>query len=189
MFSQEFIDVFNHTMKYEVGMFWDPSDIEVIKGLCNTKTQKKKVGYVNDPLDTGGETKFGIAQNHTKKRVIDMTLEDAMVHYFNNYWLASNCNEMPAALAIIHFDGCVNHGVKQAGKFLQRAIDIEADGIVGARTLAKVYNNDISMLINNIADQRESFYRRIVERNPSQQRFLKGWMTRITEIRDYALQY
>jgi len=190
MFSQEFIDVFNHTMIYEVGGHWDPSDPEVIDGLCITKSQKKKVGYVNDPYDTGGETKFGIAQNFTKKRVIDMTLEDAMVHYYNNYWLASNCNEMPPKVAIIHFDGCVNHGVKQASKFLQRVIGVVDDGIVGARTLSILNSiQDIDSIVIEIADRREAFYNRIVERNPSQKRFLKGWMIRINEVRDYVLSY
>lgn len=192
MFSKEFIDIFNHSMIYEVGPFWDPEDPGVIDGLMNTKGQKMKVGYVNDPDDAGGETKYGIAQNATRKIVRDMNLEDAMVHYFNNYWLASNCNLMPLKLALIHYDGCVNHGIKQAGKFLQRALGVVDDGIVGARTLEMINsldNQQIIEVIDSIAEQRNEFYRRIAERKPSQQKFLKGWLKRINEVHQYATIY
>ena len=192
MFSQGFLDVFHHTMNYEVGGFWDPEDLDVVAGNISTKIQRTKVGYVNDPLDRGGETKFGIAQNATKKVVRDMTLEDAMVHYYNNYWLAPNCNLMPPKVALLHFDGCVNHGPKQAGKFLQRALGVEADGAVGARTLDAINSltdAEIIDVLANIADQRAHFYNRIVERNPSQQKFLKGWLKRITEVHQYSVIY
>jgi lysozyme family protein len=189
MFPQEFIDAFNHVMLYEVGPFWDPSDPDVIKGNVNTKEQKIKVGYVNNRYDRGGETKFGIAQNSTKVRVIDMTLEDAMVHYFNHYWLAANCNEMPRKVALIHFDGCVNHGIKQAAKFLQRALGVEDDGIVGIITLNSLSQANQIDVINSIADQREAFYKRLAEKNPSQKIFLNGWLKRITNVRQYALAY
>lgn len=192
MFSVDFKDAFNFIMIYEVGPFWDPDDPDVINGLINTKGQKMKVGYVNDPDDAGGETKYGIAQNATKKVVRDMNLEDAMVHYYNNYWLFSNCNLMPLKLALIHFDGCVNHGVKQASKFLQRALGVEDDGVVGARTLDMINSLDdrqIVEVIDSIAEQRNDFYRRIVERKPTQQKFLKGWLKRINEVHQYAVIY
>lgn len=192
MFSKQFIDIFNHTMIYEVGGFWDPTDPDVIAGNMSNRSQRMKVGYVNDPDDAGGETKYGIAQNATRKVVRDMNLEDAMVHYYNNYWLASNCNAMPAKLSLIHFDGCVNHGVRQAGKFLQRALGVVDDGIVGARTLDMINSlNDAEIIdaIESIAEQRVNFYNRIAERKPSQQKFLKGWLRRINEVKQYAVIY
>lgn len=192
MFSKQFIDIFDHTMIYEVGGFWDPTDPDVIAGNMSNRSQRMKVGYVNDPDDAGGETKYGIAQNATRKVVRDMNLEDAMVHYYNNYWLASNCNAMPAKLSLIHFDGCVNHGVRQAGKFLQRALGVVDDGIVGARTLDMINSlNDAEIIdvIEHVAEQRVNFYNRIAERKPSQQKFLKGWLRRINEVKQYAVIY
>lgn len=192
MFEREFIDVFNHTMIYEVGPFWDPTDPVVIAGDISTKSNRIKVGYVNDPDDSGGETKFGVAQNRTKKIVRNMTLEDAMVHYYNNYWLAPNCNLMPRKIALLHFDGCVNHGIKQAGKFLQRAINVVDDGVIGIRTLDKINSlsdDEILAVLDSIESQRVNFYNNIVQRKPSQQKFLKGWLKRITEVHQYAYIY
>ena len=176
-----FTDAFNHTMLYEIGAF-NPKDPDVIAGRIDTPQQRKKVGYVNIPQDRGGETKYGIAQNGNKVVVIDLDLKSAMDIYYKNYWLAGSCDKLPAGLALIHFDGCVNHGVGRACKFLQRAAKVNEDGIIGPATLKAVSPE----LISRVADIRKDFYLAIVDRDPTQKMFLSGWLRRVNEVEKYS---
>lgn len=187
-FTDVFLDAFNHAMIYEVGGFWNAEDPDVIDGRIDTKEQRRKVGYVNIPSDRGGETKYGVAQKaNVDLNIRAMNLDKAMSVYFDRYWLAGNCDKLPSALAIIHFDGCVNHGVGKAAKFLQKAAGVNADGAIGPATLRAVEAADEVQLIQEISQLRTDFYNAIVQRDASQGMFLKGWMKRINEVTDFTL--
>ena len=186
-FTQEFIDAFNHAMLYEVGA-WHPDDQDVIDGQIETREQRRKVGYVNDPNDRGGETKYGIAVNaNPDVDVTNLNLEQAMEIYFNKYWLANKCDCLQYPLNVLHFDGCINHGGTRAIKFLQTSLGIEEPtGNFGPKTEELSANCNLIVVCNKICDIREGFYRRIVQKNPSQQKFLNGWLRRIYEMREYT---
>lgn len=187
-FSDDFLYAFDHAMIYEVGSFWDPTDPDVVDGLISTKDQRRKVGYVNIPQDRGGETKFGIAQKANPEIYVrDLTLQDAMEVYYEKYWLRGACDMLPYPLTIIHFDGCVNHGIGRAKKFLQQAVGVEADGVIGAQTLEAIHSLDQQEIIDAISQIRTNFYNSIVQRDSSQKIFLKGWMRRIQEVTDFTL--
>jgi len=189
LFEKDFIDAFNHAMLYEVGPHWDPTKPDVIAGKIGNKQQRRDVGYVNDPDDTGGETKFGIAKNaNPSVDIKNLTLEGAMVIYYNKYWLEPNCNSMPAPINLIHFDGCINHGSTRANKFIQKVVGAEPDGKIGARTLKLIREADAKKVVIGIADLREQFYLDIIKRKPSQEKFKNGWLRRISEIKEYCLK-
>ena len=79
---------FSMGMHWEVGPFFDPNDPETIAGLCGTASQKRKVGYVNDPRDSGGETKFGVAKNaNPNVNIAKLTLDEAKKIYKSRYWI------------------------------------------------------------------------------------------------------
>lgn len=186
MYTRAFEEAVNHAMLYEVGAHWKITP-EVEAGLINTPAQRRAVGYVNDPVDTGGETKFGVAKNPNPDLDIrNLTWAQAKDVYYRRYWLAGHCDKMPARVAVLHFDGCVNHGVNRANRFLQRAVGAADDGIIGPRTIGAVSSQDTILTCVRICDQRENFYKSIVNRNPSQQRFLRGWLRRISEMRDFT---
>jgi lysozyme family protein len=187
-FTEAFVDAFNHAMIYECGPFWDPTDPDVIAGNCSTREQRRKVGYVNIPTDRGGETKYGIAQNSNPNvNVRNLDLNGAMEVYFQNYWFRGKCDKLSPPVSSIHFDGCVNHGIGRANKFLQRALGVADDGVVGSGTLAAASAADALEVVQSIAKQREDFYRAIVNRDATQGVFLNGWLRRINEVRDFAL--
>jgi len=187
---ENFKSAFNHAMLYEVGPFWNPNDPDVIDGNIGTREQKRKVGYVNIKQDTGGETKYGIAQNKNPNiNVRDLNLELAMQVYYDEYWLLSHCDKLDHPLIIMHFDSCVNHGVTRGNTFLQIAAQVKADGLIGNITLSAIKQANVSLLINRIYNTRENFYRDIVKRKPSQQIFLNGWLNRISEVKEYCLSY
>ena len=188
-YSQAFENAINNLMQYEVGPFWKLT-LEVQQGLINTAAQRKAVGYVNDHFDTGGETKFGIAANHNPNVNIKMLTWDQAKHiYFQNYWLAGKCDKLPNAIAILHFDCCVNHGVKRASIFLQQAIGVSADGQIGPITITRLLQLDPQTVCKQIKKQRDIFYESIVRNNPSQIKFLKGWLNRSQSVTSAALKY
>lgn len=181
-----------HAMLYEVGGFWKLETPGVREGLINTAAQRKAVGYVNDPLDMGGETKYGVAKNANPDLDIhSLDWEAAKRVYYRRYWLAANCDDITLVaprLAVLHFDCAVNHGVGRAGKFLQKAVGVTPDGDVGPGTLTAVKNavgNEIA-LCNAVCDQRVAFYHAIITSKPEQARFLKGWLRRADELRKFV---
>lgn len=186
MYSLAYEKAVDHAMLYEVGKFWKLTP-EVEAGLIETAAQRRAVGYVDDPLDAGGETKFGVAKNANPDLDIEnLTWEEAKAVYFDRYWIPGACDRLPARIAVLHFDGCVNHGVGRGKKFLQSAVGVVADGIVGKLTLTAANNQDPIEICERICDMREQFYRDIVARKPNQIRFLNGWLTRIREMRDFT---
>jgi lysozyme family protein len=173
-------------MLYEVGPGFKLTP-DVIAGLINTQAQKDAVGYVNDPLDHGGETKFGIAKNDNPDlNIANLTWSQAEAVYYDRYWITGLCDNLNARVGVLHFDSCVNHGVSRAKKFLQRAVGVTEDGIIGKITLAALSAIDPIDLCNKICDIRAKYYQDIVANNPSQSHFLNGWLRRITEMRAFS---
>lgn len=189
-YSESFNKALLHAMRYEVGQHFTLTP-EVIQGLCETPGQRRATGYVNDPLDAGGETKFGIAKNaNPTLNIKALTWAQAEAVYYNKYWLAAQCdrlNDISPSLTVLHFDGAVNHGITNAARFLQRSIGVIPDGVIGPVTLQKLRVADERLVLNSICDAREIFYRAIVKQRPNQSRFLNGWLRRINEMRAFVL--
>lgn len=185
--DEAFLYAFNHAMIYEVGAFWNPDDPDVQHGRIETREQRRKVGYVNIPQDRGGETKYGVSQRaNPEVNVRNLDLRGTLDVYERKYWRAGFCDRLAYPLSIIHFDGCVNHGVGRACKFLQRAAGVTEDGVIGRMTLAAIEARGQEQMIRRISDIRRNFYQQIVDRNPSQRIFLNGWMRRIDEVTEYT---
>ena len=186
-YTKAFEQAIDHAMLYEVGGFWRADHPAVAQGLIDTPANRKAVGYVNDPNDRGGETKFGVAKNaNMDLNITRLTWDQAKAVYFVRYWLAGKCDQLSPRTAVLHFDGCVNHGIIRANTFLQRAVGVKDDGVIGAVTLAKIKATNEMQLLSNVCAQREQFYRAIVANNPSQARYLTGWLRRINEMRAYV---
>jgi lysozyme family protein len=189
-YTKSFDAAVSHAMLYEVGGFWNVEAPGVKEGLIETRDQRRAVGYVNDPLDHGGETKYGVAKNaNPDLDITKLDWEAAKRVYFRRYWLSSNCDDISLfapRLAVLHFDGAVNHGVGRAGRFLQRAVGATEDGDVGPGTLRAAQTLDEIAVCNKICDIREAFYKSIVDNKPEQGRFLNGWLRRISEMRTFV---
>jgi lysozyme family protein len=89
----------------------------------------------------------------------------------------------------VHFDGCVNTGVGQAGKFLQRAVGANADGAIGPKTIMayedKVNDIGVDEIVKHVLVQRKGFYKLLVELDPTQKSFINGWNNRLQNLTDY----
>lgn len=94
-------------------------------------------GYVNDPRDAGGETKYGISKRaYPDEDIAGMTLDRARGIYKRDYWDRCQCDQLPAVLRMHVFDAAVNSGTTQAAKWLQLSVGTSADGVIGARTIS-----------------------------------------------------
>ena len=183
MYTTAFESAVNHLMLYEVGGWWNINAPGVREG-----TNNRGCGYVNDPDDAGGETKYGIAKTaNPTVDIANLDWEGTKALYYKQYWLAGACDKLSSRLAVLHFDGCVNNGVRKAGIFLQRAIYVTADGAVGPATIAKSQLLNEGTICNSICDLREQFYQDIVKAKPSQIKYLAGWLRRIDEMRAFVL--
>jgi lysozyme family protein len=93
-------------------------------------------GYVNDPNDPGGETKYGICKaSYPSEDIRNLTLERAQEIYKRDYWDRAMCDQLPEKLAIEVFDCAVNQGVVIAIRLLQVTLHQEVDGVLGPKTL------------------------------------------------------
>jgi len=162
---------------------------------------KHEGGFVNDPLDRGGATNFGITQKTysgwmgrqaTVAEVRSMDIETAKEIYKSNYYYAPRINAFAERVQPLVFDCAVNHGPRRAIKFVQAVCNLagfnvgRVDGTNGPRTqaaAAEAYKSMGNYFINAIVDERIDFYHRIVARNLTQQRFLTGWLKRAESFR------
>jgi lysozyme family protein len=142
-------------------------------------------GYVNDPHDAGGETNFGISKRWFPDLDIkNLTQEDAINIYYNNYWVPAKVEKLPNDLRSTYFDMCVNMGQSQAVKILQESINsrkltkIAVDGRIGPNTIK--YSNRVSK--RRLQAYRCLFYGKLVTKKPDQERFYYGWFKRAIEV-------
>lgn len=152
-------------------------------------------GYVNNPADPGGATNFGITQKvYDNYRVVRSLVKQSVKQideaevadiYRKQYWNEGKCDILDvidAPIALIHFDACVNLGVFQAAKLLQRAVGVTADGVIGSQTLSRIrIDNKHQMRLAYLA-QRMDFYLDLVLAKPQMRQFLPSWMRRIQKI-------
>lgn len=93
-------------------------------------------GYVNDPSDAGGETKFGISKAaHPDVDIANLTKPQAASIYRAHYWTSAGCDYLPGILRLPVFAAAVHAGPKQAIVLLQRTLGVKEDGVLGPKTL------------------------------------------------------
>jgi lysozyme family protein len=135
-------------------------------------------GYVNDPRDPGGETKYGISKRaYPKEDIKDMTLERAYEIYRRDYWEPILADQLPPRLRFPLFDTAVNCGVKQAVKLLQKTVGTTQDGVLGPKTLQAVWGMEQNKLAANFLGNRLQFLTSLNTFNT----FGRGWAKRVAD--------
>ncbi len=152
--------------------------------------------FTNYPADKGGPTRYGIIQKEydsyrTEKSLDTQSVENIMMSevqdiYYTKYWVPSKCDQMSDKLSTVVFDTSVNNGQGRSIKILQQVIGAKVDGIIGQETIQKLSNFDQGQLANKFISSRQDFYKRIVQNDPTQNVFLKGWLRRIQFLSDFV---
>ena len=141
-------------------------------------------GYVNDPKDLGGETKYGITKRfYPDVDIKNLTVEQAKEIYKKDYWDRNRVESLPQNLWHIYFDMCVNMGKRTAVKVLQRAAvnkgrDIEVDGGLGPMTIGALKGVEL----DRVRAFRVKYYVDLITARPEQEKFYLGWFRRATEV-------
>ncbi|WP_341209867.1 glycosyl hydrolase 108 family protein [uncultured Sphingomonas sp.] len=159
-------------------------------------------GYVNNPADRGGATRFGITEavaraNGYTGDMRHFTRSAATAIYRQRYWTAPGFNRIAAhapRLAAEMFDTAVNMGPAVATTFLQRALtalnrggcdypDLACDGRIGAQTLGALTRflatrgpTAETVLIRAVEALQGERYLSLAEHRPANEAFLYGWL-------------
>jgi len=144
-------------------------------------------GYVNHPNDPGGETNWGITLRTAREhgytgQMRDLTREQAKDIYRRAYWLRVKADQYNSAIAFQVFDAAVNHGIKQAVRWLQRAVGVTDDGFIGPVTVAAARAANPSDVLARFNAQRLDFYTKL----STWPAFGKGWVRRVAANLQYA---
>lgn len=126
---------------------------------------KAEGGYINDPDDPGGETKYGISKrSYPTLDIRALTKEQAKEIYKRDYWRPLFCDQTEWPLALYLFDAGVNHGRTRALQFYRETEPDEEAFLT----------------------RRDVFYHAIVKKRPKSRKYLKGWLNRLADVRRFA---
>lgn len=142
-----------------------------IRFVLEQECRKKKDGtlddgYVNDPNDPGGETKYGISKKaYPNLNIKELTLEDALALYHRDYWSVAKSLDFPLNVCVL--DCAVNQGKKKATQFLLAS---KGDW-------------------NSFIFQREQHYLALYEgafrKNPDRDKWRRFWFKRLNNLRKF----
>lgn len=151
------------------------------------KLLKKEGGYVFDPDDKGGETKYGISKaNYPSEDIKNVTVERAIFLYRRDYWDRLHLSEISDQnLAELMLDTAANMGAGTAGLYLKRAARSLGASVptstLDSNTIKIVNRLNSSGLAKEIVSKRIDFYKKEAVKDPSQKKFLAGWVFRMKE--------
>ena len=142
-------------------------------------------GYVYDPVDPGGETKYGISKRtYPYVDIKNLTVNQAKDIYYRDWWLRLRCNEIQDdRIAQKLLDTCINVGAMTGVRILQRALcdvgqPVSIDGLIGPQTIGAANRADSVQLLAAMRYHQTMHYKRLIERNPKLAKFERGWMAR-----------
>ena len=167
-------------------------------------------GYVNDPDDPGGPTKFGVTIHTMRALGLDLDRDGAITSadvrrlskaqaidiFQRNYFAKPRIGELPGALQASVFDMYVNAGAN-AIRILQRLLRemghaLAVDGALGPKTIGAAHKA-AAAAPDYIADAygiaRRNYYLRLADRRKASRKYARtrnggkgGWIRRAEEF-------
>lgn len=165
--------------------------------LLAPKILRWEGGFVDDPKDHGGATNMGITLSTWRKVGYDkdgdgdvdvedlmlLTRADTTIVLKKFYWDRWHADEIHnQSIAEILVDWVWGSG-KWGIIIPQSLLGVQEDGIVGPITINKVNSIDPQTFHSKIYQARLQFIDDLVLRDPSQQRFKKGWKNRVKDFK------
>jgi len=142
-------------------------------------------GFSNRPFadDPGGRTMYGVTEVVARQhgylgRMEDLRLDFAKSIYRKLYWDACQCDAMPDVVRYPLFDAAVNSGTAQAIKWLQSAVGVKSDGIIGNMTMQSVSNANPIKLEKQMLGKRLRFMTELKNWTANS----RGWARRVAAI-------
>lgn len=140
-------------------------------------------GYSDHAADPGGKTRYGITEAVAREvgykgDMRELPLDLAKRIYLERYWRPVRADDLPPGVRYAVFDAAVNSGPAQATRWLQRALAVTADGVIGPKTLAASYAHPPERLLLAMLAQRLRFMAGL----PNWPAFSRGWARRIADL-------
>tara|TARA_X000001388_G_scaffold52616_7_gene38395 strand:+ start:5061 stop:5645 length:585 start_codon:yes stop_codon:yes gene_type:complete len=171
---------------------------------------KLEAGYVDNPHDKGGRTKWGItervAREHGYKgKMRDLPQTIAREIYLQTYWIKPRIADISIIspdIAWEVFEAGVNLGSGTGIKFLQRALnafnkmgsvyeDLKVDGVCGSKTLNALQSyfefrkeKAECVLLKALNCLQGSYYIELAEARETDENFVFGWIHKRISLRN-----
>lgn len=175
-----------------------------------TEIVAREGGYVNDPDDPGGATKYGVTIATMRRLGLDLTGDgrvsradvkaldraQAVQIFIDHYFNAPRLAGLPTVLQASVFDMYVNAGAN-AVKILQRMVSrmgwpLADDGVIGPQTLAAVRAAAEAApqhIVDGYGIARRNYYYALADRRRASRKYARkrdggkgGWITRAEDF-------
>jgi lysozyme family protein len=153
--------------------------------LAIRKTLIHEGGFVDDPDDPGGATKYGITQKDLPGVDISALTEQQAIDYYKQHYVKTLYAQIESqAIGEKIFDLGVLDGVGSIIHVLQAVLkpsfpDVEIDGNFGPVTLSAVNQSDEASLLQAYKNALVARVFQIIAANPAEKKFAAGWIRRI----------
>lgn len=151
-------------------------------------------GFVNHPADKGGATNFGITAARlgewrklgrpaTAAEVQALTRDEARQIYQAWYVTQPKFDRITDDyLRTVVVDSGVLYGTGRAARWLQEALGVTADGVIGQQTLAALATRNPGTVARRVLALRVKRIGQVVSADQSQLVFLAGWLNRTADL-------
>ena len=144
-------------------------------------------GFSNDPTDPGGATCWGITRATlaayrqkavTVDEVKQLSRIEAGAIYQTIYLGRYKIGQLPDSFIEQLLDFAVNSGPLIAIQAFQEILGVTADAVIGPQTIATALIAPAAATSTKLMKWRIMMFARICRRDPSQLKFLGGWLAR-----------
>jgi lysozyme family protein len=150
--------------------------------------QSGKGKVTNHPNDHGGPTKWGLTDRLARKyklNLLTVTKEQVEEVFVKEFWRWDHLNHDNVVMLL--FDWAVMSGPKAAVVTLQLAlqsigVELEVDGVMGPITRYAANSSNPDVLEAAMRIEREKWLRSLTKKDPTQQVFLNGWLSRTHRV-------
>lgn len=158
-------------------------------------------GFVNDPDDNGGATNRGItwdtfqalsfkvlAMYPTWTNFLNLTKEQAgliVKHFWDKATYNNSIISQKVAEAVTSwYWGSGALGLKNVQRLLNEKFgkNLTADGVIGPKTIQAINSINPDTLFDAMYQARKEFFENLTMKDPSQVKFLKGWINRLNDF-------
>jgi len=112
----------------------------------------------------------------------NLTLSNVVPFYKELFWDAVKGDLLPTGIDYCVFDCAVNSGAYRSIKILQSIVGVQADGMMGDKTLAAVNSANRLNVIEDFNNKRIEFLSVL----PTFNHFGRGWTARVNAVEDQS---
>lgn len=141
--------------------------------------------HSDHPEDRGGETQHGFSEKFLRSIGMGgqtITRDRAISLYRRYFWEGYQCHQMHPFVGWCACDAYVNHSPGTAALLIQQGLGVEVDGKVGPKTLQAAKTPNTRLFWQRYRAARIDFYQDIVDNDPSQVSFIRGWNDRLHKL-------